>query len=455
MLHSHVASRKLLFLYLLAAPGLGLLGLGCASAPKPFEPPDQPPDQPATESPSLVEPNTWRYALVIDASSSASALQIFEWQPGHDGRLPQIEAAPRNRTAGGDDWTMRVQPGLGSFADRPTAAAASLEPLIEYALNRIGDGPETLARASVLVRATAGLRLLSEAAQGEILGAVEEYLGALSFGSTSIRVISGEEEGIFGWLSANYVLGHLEHGGRFPTVGVLDLGGASTQITFQPLDLPEPFIRTVTLGSRTYSLYTKSYLGLGQDESRKRVGSPACFLIGYPTPNGPGTGDFDACRGAVRDDLEAPCSEDSRPCPLLASYQPPLYGDFIAVSAYAYTADFFGLREHLRPEALAAAGKAYCARDWQAWVAKEPDVAEDPFLPKYCYSAAHSVALLVDGFGFPADTDRITAPLRIQGSPIGWTLGALLYELAGPQAKIASQTAPAARKRAWSQASDN
>lgn len=407
------------------APSLGagliLFSLACASAPAPT----------IGLTPES-DTQTWRYALLIDASSSASALQIFEWQPAVAGRLPRVEAAPRARTdAAEESWERRVKPGLGGYRGRPGKAAASLAPLIEYALDKIGSDPATLARTSLFLRGTAGMRLLGQADQEEILGSVVDYLETTPFGSISARVITGAEEGVYGWITVNYVLGHLEHGGPFPTVGALDLGGASTQVTFQPLDLPRKHHQPITLGRNTYHLYTKSYLGLGQDRARETVASPACFLVGYPTSEGPGTGDFDACRSAIRTVQAESCPEDEQPCSLFGSYQPPLYGDFLALSVYAYAADFFGLGERMRPENLEAAGRAFCAKDWQRWVVHEPAIAANPYLPTYCYAAAHIVTLLTDGFGFPADTDHISAPLRVQGTSLGWTLGALVYELAG------------------------
>jgi len=386
---------------------------------------------PADSPTSAFDSSTWRYAIVVDASSSASSLQIFEWRPGREGRLPEVVPAPRADDPGAEaPWETRVKPGLGSFSERPGEAAESLVPLIEYALAKVTD-PQRLAETSLYLRATAGLRLLEPEEQAAILASVDSYLETTPFGSTSARVISGAEEGLFGWITVNYLLGHLHHGGRFPTVGALDLGGASTQITFQPLDYPRQHGHEVALGDDVYHLYTLSYLGLGQDQAREAVSSPACFLVGYPTPQGPGTGDFDGCREAIRDSLAAPCSEDESPCSLFGAYQPALYGDFLALSAYAYITRFFGLEERLRPEDLAAAGRVFCSRDWSAWVAEEPEIADDSYLPTYCYGAAHVVTLLTDGFGFPADTERISAPFRVQGTPIGWTLGALLTELAG------------------------
>lgn len=385
---------------------------------------------PPTPGPSVTSTAPWRYALMIDASSSASTLQIFRWRDQDGGRLPQIEAAPGRHSD--ETWEKRVKPGLASYAGQPEKAAASLQPLLEFALDKLGQLPAEPANATVYLRATAGMRLLPEEEQAAILESVRSYLDSLPFGESTAEVITGADEGVYGWLTANYVLGHLDHGGPFPTVGALDLGGASAQITFQPLDFPREHVREVTLGRNTYHLYTRSYLGLGQDVAREKVDSPDCFLEGYPLTGGrKGRGDFDACRAAIRAELSVPCSEDESPCPLLTGHQPPVYGDFLALSVYAYAADYFSLDERLIPSEVAASGRSFCATDWLAWVDRDPEIAGDPYAPTYCYAAAHIETLLTDGFGFRSDTERITAPLRVQGIPIGWTLGALVYELAG------------------------
>lgn len=65
------------------------------------------------------------------------------------------------------------------------------------------------------------------------MASVRNYLSTtpFKFQDKWARVISGEEEGVFGWITVNYLASTLvPQGGT--TLGALDLGGASTQITF-------------------------------------------------------------------------------------------------------------------------------------------------------------------------------------------------------------------------------
>ncbi len=415
-----------------AALAVAAVVFGCSGLPAPESPaPGSPAPEAAdwgvvTPGLSETEEEPWRWALVIDASSSASSLEIFQWRPGK--LLPRIEPAPYPLAPGGEPWEAKVRPGLSAYAGRADEAARSLLPLLQFAAANVPAGEH--ARTSVYLRATAGLRLLGEDEQAAILGAVSGLLDESPFGASSAGVISGTEEGIFGWLAVNYLLGHLEHGGAFPTVGALDLGGGSTQITFVPLDLPRQGLVELRIGGKTYPLYSHSYLGLGQDVARDAVASNACFPAGYPVDGlGTGTGDFDDCRTAIREALAQPCEDE--PCTLFGVYQPPLYGDFLAFSAYAYTADFLALDGAIDSQALSERGREFCAGSWQDLVAEDPEVADNLFVPRYCFGAAYAATLLEDVFGFPADSDRVHAPFRVQGRKVGWTLGALLFELAG------------------------
>ena len=58
------------------------------------------------------------------------------------------------------------------------------------------------------------------------------------------------------------------------TIGALDLGGASTQITFIPQDtkdIPEEMSSTFTLYGHKYTVFTHSCLCFGQNEAQRKL----------------------------------------------------------------------------------------------------------------------------------------------------------------------------------------
>ncbi|KAF7325386.1 F-box domain-containing protein [Mycena venus] len=140
--------------------------------------------------------------------------------------LPKVEKGTRD----GEAWVHKVEPGISTYADSPETIAEHLRPLLAHARNLV---PPSLAPTTPLfLLATAGMRLLSEEKQAQVLqAAIEEKSRAGPCGS-SVRIITGEEEGLFGWIAVNYLMdGFLE---SQTTYGFLDMGGASTQIAFEP-----------------------------------------------------------------------------------------------------------------------------------------------------------------------------------------------------------------------------
>ena len=96
------------------------------------------------------------------------------------------------------------------------------------------------------------------------------------FQSSWARVISGEEEGVFGWISVNYQLGLLSNtsGVANITQGALDFGGASTQVTMAPVlgvDLLAGSYQVELSGGVSAQLYTHSYLYYGMVEAQVGV----------------------------------------------------------------------------------------------------------------------------------------------------------------------------------------
>ncbi len=83
------------------------------------------------------------------------------------------------------------------------------------------------------------MRKLSDPARASLMAAARAELSASGFRFEPgwARTVSGSEEGMYGWVAMNYVLGALQttataSGDRRATVGALDLGGSSLEATF-------------------------------------------------------------------------------------------------------------------------------------------------------------------------------------------------------------------------------
>ncbi|KAJ3252610.1 Golgi apyrase [Chytriomyces hyalinus] len=241
------------------------------------------------------------YGIVIDAGSSGSRLLVYSWKSFNDpyhnsSALPIIEKAFPNDLK---PWSTTVEPGISSLAtlspsNLPTFESTRkyLRPLLRFAEKTI---PKHLHRKTpIYLFATAGMRLVPQEAQDLILHYAcrvvqERYQFDVSGGcARQFRIISGEAEGIFGWVTVNYLHGGfqdpskqnpLPREGSPPTYGFLDMGGASMQIAFEPMesmkqshadDLTHFSLRTAGGNEIKFKIFVSTFLGFGVNEARRR-----------------------------------------------------------------------------------------------------------------------------------------------------------------------------------------
>ena len=197
------------------------------------------------------------YAVVMDAGSSGTRVYLYSW-PDHTGDRHQLLAiSPLLRD--GEPMVKKATPGLSSLGEKPENAFEYIRPLLSFASENI---PRQKHKETPLyILATAGMRLLAQKQQDAVLtnlrrGIKENF--EFYFPDGHLEIISGKQEGIYQWLSINYVLGKFEHaehaapneelvevehkaGGRDGdsmvfrprTVGALDMGGASMQLAME------------------------------------------------------------------------------------------------------------------------------------------------------------------------------------------------------------------------------
>ena len=183
---------------------------------------------------------------------------------------------------------------VAGAARAPVPVARGVE-LLDEAVRVV---PESLRSCTPLqVKATAGLRRLGTKEASDILAAVrqrleEKYPFSLH-GENAVEIMEGRDEGVYAWLTANYLLKTLEKGSsgarKTQPYAVLDLGGASTQIVFQPtFDMAKPDASLedgehkyeLQFDGATRVLYQHSYLGYGLMTARQSVHRLVEFMGG-------------------------------------------------------------------------------------------------------------------------------------------------------------------------------
>ncbi|CAO2598445.1 Ectonucleoside triphosphate diphosphohydrolase 8, partial [Lemmus lemmus] len=231
------------------------------------------------------------FGIVFDAGSSHTSLFVYQWPANKEKDTGVVSQALACQIEG---------PGISSYASDPAQAGESLKSCLEEALALI---PQTQHQETpTFLGATAGMRLLSQKNSSQardILAAVSLTLNKSPVDFWGAEILAGQDEGAFGWITINYVLGMLlkYSSGQWilpeerMLVGALDLGGASTQISFMPQDpiLNQSEQVTFHLYGTNYSIYAHSYLCFGRDQvlirllaelAQVRVQHP-CYHSGY------------------------------------------------------------------------------------------------------------------------------------------------------------------------------
>ncbi|XP_061611024.1 ectonucleoside triphosphate diphosphohydrolase 5-like isoform X3 [Phyllopteryx taeniolatus] len=205
------------------------------------------------------------YAVMFDAGSTGTRIHVYAFVHTHADAFPVLD----------NETFHSVKPGLSAHIHSPETAAQSVRTLLKVAESAVPR--QRWESTPVLLRATAGLRLMSADKAQALLRQVQRVFDDSPFlvPYNSVGIMDGTSEGILAWITVNFLSGHL-HAHNKQTVGILDLGGASTQITFLPKltdcsvekAAPDDDVVTVDVLNSSFELYTHSYLGNGLMSAR-------------------------------------------------------------------------------------------------------------------------------------------------------------------------------------------
>lgn len=413
------------------------------------------------------------------------------------------------RNSNGNIVAKKIEPGISVYADTPSEASEYLRPLLHYAARHVPQ--EKHKETPLYIMATAGLRLLDKSQQEAILDDLRVDVPMETdflFQETHAEIITGKQEGIYAWIAVNYVLGNFEHQGHYTeapvytetsasavnlvtqeepymrkkTVGVLDMGGGSTQIAFEVSsgeEVPSSQYSEVNLGCKQsdknhkYRIYVTTFLGYGANVARKRyeqllietelssvIGNISSHSITGLTKDHPikdpclpkgmpetvdyhgstihlvGSGKLQSCQDLLVQllNLSAPCVKE--PCSFNGVFQPSLdfqTTDFYGFSEYFYTTeDILRMSGSYNYNSFVKAAQDYCSTEWKTlekWYnAKLYPKADENRFRKQCFKSAWLATVLHEGHKFPKNYKRLVMARLINGDDVQWTLGALLYK---------------------------
>lgn len=423
-----------------------------------------------------------QYVNMIDAGSTGSRIHVYKFN--NCGPTPELENEVFKMTKKIDGQSS----GLSAYPDDPQGAAASLDILMEAALETI---PDKLKRCSpVAVKATAGLRLLGPEKSQKILDAVRTHLETkypfpvVSAEKDGIAIMDGSDEGVYAWITTNYLLGNIGGPDESSTAAVFDLGGGSTQIVFEPgfkgltegglpVKLAEGDHKyDLDFGGRHFTLYQHSHLGYGLMSARNAIFAQLvnevyearkseknwlsqpivnpCFASGMskvvsvtlgedsPLGNsvelnftGPSAGGAPAqCRSLAEKILRKDAECKLAPCSFNGVHQPSIAKTFanedIFFLSYFYDrTQPLGMPDSFTLREMQELANKVCggAPSWDIF-SSVPGALEDlQGRPEHCLDLNFMVALAHTGYEMPIDRE-VKIAKQLKDNELGWCLGA-------------------------------
>jgi guanosine-diphosphatase len=419
---------------------------------------------------------------MIDAGSTGSRIHVYRFN--NCGSTPELEDEQFKMTAPKEGGA-----GLSSYGANAEGAAESLDVLMEVAMKHV---PDKIKKCTpIAVKATAGLRKLEPEVGNNILKAVRNRLETkypfpvVSEENGGVEIMDGKDEGVYAWITANYLLGKIGGPDKSPTAAVLDLGGGSTQIVFEPTfqesahgGMPEKLADgdhkyELNFGGRKFELYQHSYLGYGLMEARNNVhnvvinatyeenkSTESHTWLSQPVLNpciapgmskevkvslseahplgesvtvnmtGPSDGSPAQCRALAEKTLFKDQECGLAPCAFRGVHQPSLEKTFAREDVFLFSYFYdrtqpLGMPESFTLSELKDLAHRVCHGEdaWDVFHSIKGALGELRGRAEHCLDLNFMLALLHTGYEMPIDRE-VKIAKKIKGNELGWCLGA-------------------------------
>ena len=391
------------------------------------------------------------YGCMCDAGSSSTRVSVYHWPKRVTNNIPVISEKGRTSTS----------PGMHTKNDNEIKEAMSI--LINYCrdkVNEVSDKKANLSDVNFYLKATAGMRSISVEEQNKKLDVIRKSIreSELKFLKDDwAKVITGIEEGTFGWITGNYlnkVLFDNEKAGKIDVLpyGSIDLGGYSLEITFYTNETIKEHSANLSMSNLMYPLYSYSFQNYGQDkfnealmksfidssEPNSTIIKFPCYLNGYNMSKVfdginytfVGEVNIEICKKSIRNLMHI---NDEKEKSMNDIYQPKIPDNmtFYGISGLYWIAHFYDMDddEFHAPSEFLNITEEFCKKNWEDAKKEYKSKVEEVHLKDYCISGFYVYYFLAEGFKIDKDKKLIKYPEKINGVEVSWTLGAMTYEI--------------------------
>ena len=402
------------------------------------------------------DPKNALYGCICDAGSSGTRVSVYRWPKRKENIIPRIKEVNRSRT----------NPGIHEMNE--TKLEESMNHLIGFCkeiINKESQNHCNLSDASFYLKATAGMRSISEEKRKKKLDFIRNIIrkSNLKFLKDDwVKVIDGNEEGLFGWISVNYlndILFKNQNARRQIKMpyGSIDLGGYSLEITFSTNETIKEHNINLNFTQINYNIYSYSFQNYGQSRFKEilmehiiknssKHGSSniienPCYLVGYNETyklnninyTFVGKTNISLCQQHIKFIMNLTRDEDKEKS-INKVYQPKIPEDlkFYGISGLYWIAKTFKIAGddfHSASELLAATDEL-CKKNWgDAIIHYKVEEKDKKHFKGYCSAGYYIYYFLVEGFKIDKEKKIFNFPAKINNNEVGWTLGAMSYEI--------------------------
>ncbi|XP_078106434.1 ectonucleoside triphosphate diphosphohydrolase 2-like isoform X1 [Sander vitreus] len=340
-------------------------------------------------------PPEYMYGIVLDAGSSHTSMYIYKWPADKQNGTGIVTQHSECNAQGG---------GISSYAGVRGGAAESLKACLEQAVKDIPKSRHH--QTPIQLGATAGMRLLNIVNATEtqlLLKEVENKLRSYPFKFKEATILSGQEEGAYGWVTVNYLLENF-----------VKTEGVKPQVS-NPC-YPQQFNISIKLGEDVFdSPCTKNY-------------RPAQFNP-QMSVSVVGTGDYQKCLDNVKEIFSFNYCNYSK-CSFNGVFQPNVRGSFMAFSAYFFAHSYITNLTSIpltSPSQLEKAIRLICNLTISEMTKRTNQ--KEKHMKNVCAVSNFIQVLLLQGYKFNEHSlPSISFQKKAGGASVGWALGYMLSQ---------------------------
>lgn len=223
------------------------------------------------------------FAIIIDCGSSGTRATMYHWKPLYD--FPEMLDEIEPVEVDGQAISHKVNKGLSTLGGVQEETEAYFEPILQFIEQHTTE--EDRKHSAVFILGTAGMRLIEDRLRERIIDQTTKFFRSRhDFALVRVKVITGADEGMFMWVTVNSGLKNFSSGRQ--TGGIIEMGGASVQVTYEIEDEEDEYLIRNRIGlsdaqsafdelfvypniarsDKEYRLVSSTFLGLGSNRAR-------------------------------------------------------------------------------------------------------------------------------------------------------------------------------------------